>query len=114
MSRRVARVVAFIVPCLGAVASSTVSPHTGQTVDSPSRLEPGRAIERTLGAGSEHRYELVLQQGERAAVAAVQRGLDVGIRVVAPDGTILGEFDDEARDGREEQAEVVAVASGVH
>jgi CHAT domain-containing protein/Tfp pilus assembly protein PilF len=114
MSRCLARVVAFIVPCLGAVASSAISAHTGQAVDPPARLEPGRAIERTLGAGTEHRYELALQPGERAAVSALQRGLDVGIRVVAPDGTIVAEFDDEVRDGREEQAEVVAIASGVH
>jgi CHAT domain-containing protein/Tfp pilus assembly protein PilF len=114
MSRRVARVVALIVPCLGGAASSSIPLQTGPTVDVPARLEPGRPIERTLGAGAEHRYELTLQQGERAAVSALQRGLDVVIRVIAPDGAVLGDFDDELRDGREEQAEVVAVASGVH
>jgi CHAT domain-containing protein/Tfp pilus assembly protein PilF len=114
MSRRVAHVVALIVPCLGAVGSSAIPLQTGPAVDPPARLEPGRSIERTLGAGTEHRYVLTLQQGEHAAVSALQRGLDVVIRAIAPDGAILGEFNDEVRDGREEQAEVVAVASGVH
>ena len=53
---------------------------------------PGRSIERTLDGDAEHRYELVLKQGERAAVSVLQRGVDVVIRVIAPDGTVLGEF----------------------
>lgn len=106
----------LIVPCLGvlALASTSVSPLIGQTAERPARLEPGRSIERTLGGDAEHRYELVLKQGERAMVAALQRGLDVVIRVVAPDGAVLSEFARETRDGRDEQAEVVALASGIH
>jgi CHAT domain-containing protein/Tfp pilus assembly protein PilF len=88
--------------------------QSGQTIDPPARLEVGRAIERTLGAGAEHRYELALQQGEHAAVAALQRGLDLVVSVVAPDGSVLGQFADEVRDGQEEQAEMVAAASGIH
>lgn len=114
--------IALIVSCLGALASGAISPHAsetlgamaGQQVDAAVRLEPGQPIERTLGGDTEHRYELPLRQGERAAVSALQQKLDVVIRVSAPDGTILGEYDDEARDGRDEHAETVAVANGIH
>src|SRR5262245_30769308 len=109
MPRRVARSVALIVSCLGAVALASA-----QTADSPTRLESGRSIERSLSGHTQHRYELTLRQGERVEISALQRGLDVVIRVVAPDGTVLGQFDDEARDGREEYAEVVAVAGGTY
>ena len=114
MLRRVARAVALIVPCLGALASSSISPHAGQTIVRSARLEPGRSIEQPLGGDAEHRYELTLKQGECASVSVLQRGLDVVIRVIAPDGTILSEFARELRDGRDEHAEVVAVASGIH
>ena len=112
MPRRVARSVALIVPCLAALAPS---PQTSpQTTDPPVRLERGRPIERTLAGKATHRYELTLRQGERAAVAVLQRTVDVSITVVAPDGKVLAEFDDEARFAREEEAEVVATANGVH
>lgn len=107
-------IVALALPSLVVFASAAIPQQNGQTGDPPTRLEAGRSIDRTLDTGAEHRYALSLQQGERAAVAAVQRGLDVVITVVAPDGTVLGEFDDELRDGHDEQAEVVAVTSGVH
>jgi CHAT domain-containing protein len=114
MPRRIARAVALIVPCLGALASSSISPHSGQTADRSARLEPGRSIERSLDGDAEHRYELTLKQGERATVSVQQRGLDVVLRVLAPDGRVLSEYAREAREGRDEQAEVVAVASGIH
>jgi CHAT domain-containing protein/Tfp pilus assembly protein PilF len=114
MSRRVARIVALAVLSIVGFASASVSVQNGQTVDPPARLEAGHSIDRTLDTGAAHHYALMLQQGERAEVAAVQRGLDVVIQVAAPGGTVLGEFDDELRDGREERAEVVAVANGVH
>lgn len=109
MPRRAVRAVALIVSCLGAVALASAS-TSAQTADPPTRLEPGRSVERPLAGKATHRYALTLQQNERAEVSALQRGLDVVIRVAAPDGKVLGEFDDEARDGREEHAEVVAVA----
>src|SRR5688572_13116265 len=90
---RVARAVALIVPCLGAfaLASSPISFHPGQTADRSTRLEPGRPIERPLGGDAKHRYEITLKQGERAAVSVLQRGLDVAIQVIAPDGAVLND-----------------------
>jgi CHAT domain-containing protein/tetratricopeptide (TPR) repeat protein len=117
MSRRVARAVALIVPCLGALASGSISTYTGytgQTAVPSARLEPGRSIEQPLGGDAEHRYTLNLKQGEFAAVSVQQRGLDVVLQVLAPDGTILSECARETRDGQYEHAEVVAVASGIH
>lgn len=114
MPRRVARIVALAVLSLVAVTSASVSRPAAQTVDPPVQLEVGRSIERALDTGAEHRYVVTLQQGEHAAVAALQRDLDVVIRVVGSDGTVLGEFDEELRNGREEQAELVAVASGAY
>lgn len=106
MSRRVVRAFALLVPCAAALAA--------QTPERSAWLEPGRSIEQTLTGKAEHRYELTLRQGERAEISVLQRGLDVVIRVLAPDATVLGEFDDEPRDGRDEHAEVVAAASATH
>jgi CHAT domain-containing protein/Tfp pilus assembly protein PilF len=114
MLRHLARAIALIVPCLGALASGPISPHAGQAVVHATRLEPGRSIEQSLGGDAAHRYELNLKQGEFAAVSVLQRGLDVELRVIAPDGRVLSEYSREARDGREEHAEVVAVASGIY
>src|SRR5262245_49633486 len=107
MSRRVVRAVALV----SWLAGPTV---TGQTPDPPAPLDPGRPIERSPRRRAEHRYPLTLRQGERAEVAALQHGLDLAIRIVAPDGKVLGEYDEEAIDEREEQAEVVAIASGTY
>jgi CHAT domain-containing protein/Tfp pilus assembly protein PilF len=113
MSRRVARAVALLVPLLDALASASIASHD-QTGDSSVRLEPGRAIERTLGGGAEHRYELTLTQGQRAVVSVLQRGLDVAVRISGPAGAVLGAFDDASRAAEEEHAEIVADVSGVY
>src|SRR5690349_18685862 len=105
MSRRVVRAVALIVPCVGVLGALASSRIAAQTPAQSTRLESGRPIEQTLTGRAEHRYELTLRQGEHADVSVLQRSLDVVIQIAAPDGTILGEFDDEPREGRDEHAD---------
>jgi len=114
MPRRVASVVALLVPCFVALVSSATVPASGQAPDPPARLEPGRTIERPLAGGEEHRYALALTQGAHAGVVIAQRGIDVVVEVDSPGGTLVGHYDDEARDGRDERVDVVAEVSGIY
>ncbi|HYE95137.1 MAG TPA: serine hydrolase [Rubricoccaceae bacterium] len=53
----------------------------------------GRLVERTMAAGEPHAYTLSLDAGQFVAGRAVQRGVDVVVRVAGPGGEALGEFD---------------------
>jgi hypothetical protein len=52
-------------------------------------LEPGRAVERQLTRGEEHRYQIALTAGECANVVVEQLGIDiVATSAVAPDSAV--------------------------
>lgn len=114
MPRRVGWTTGLIAPCLVTLVSSAAAPPPPQTADGTPRLEPGHTVERSLAAGEEHRYELALTQGSLAVVAIAQRGMDVVVKIVAPDGTVLDELDEEDRDQRDEVARVAAETTGIH
>jgi CHAT domain-containing protein/Tfp pilus assembly protein PilF len=61
------------------------------------RLEPGKPIERELSAGASHSYQLALGAGQYAKLMVDQRGIDVVVRLLRPDGKQIAEFDSESR-----------------
>jgi len=111
MFRRLARAIALLAPWVGALASRSIS--SAPAALPSERLESGSSIERSL-AGTEHHYWLSLDEGECAQVSVLQRGLDVAVLASGPDGVLLGHFDEEQRDGLEEQAEFVATQPGIY
>jgi CHAT domain-containing protein len=102
MSGHRGRTIALLVPCLSAFLAA------------PQRLDVGDPIERPLSGAQEHRYEITLQAGEYAAVSLTQRHLDVVAKVVAPDGAVLTDFNNEPRLDRDERVDVVADAAGTY
>jgi len=52
-------------------------------------LAPEKAAERELSTGTIHRYLLELQAGDYVRVAIDQQSIDVGARLLAPDGTLV-------------------------
>ena len=101
MFARFVRAAAFIVFSSGLLfAQSQTSPS-----DKP-------IAERSIAGGDVHRYELVLAAGEYVRAPVTQRGVDVVVQAIGPDGGVLGRFNDEMRNGVDEQFELVAGESG--
>lgn len=67
------------------------------------RLEPGRAVEAELKGGEGHRYEIDLAAGQTVHLVAAQRGIDVVLRLRAPDGSLVAEVDSPTGDQGAEQ-----------
>jgi hypothetical protein len=56
-------------------------------------LEPGKSIERELAGSQAHAYQLTLAAGQFLHVVAEQRGIDVVVMLIRPDGKELIEVD---------------------
>jgi CHAT domain-containing protein len=108
------RTVALLVPCLSALLASHPRLPAAQTTEPAQRLDTGRVIEATLRGRQQHRYELHLQAGDYAGVSLTQPNIDVIANIVAPDGVVLTNFNNELRLGRDERIEVVADAAGTY
>jgi CHAT domain-containing protein/Tfp pilus assembly protein PilF len=83
-----------------------------QTVESVP-LEPEKAIERQLAGGQSHEYQLALQAGQYARVAADQITINLSISCVGPDGKERFAVD-ASPIGDAEDAELIADASGIY
>ena len=57
------------------------------------QLEQRKPIERTLEGKETHAYTIALEAGQFLDAAVNQRGVDVVVRVFAPDATLLAEID---------------------
>jgi tetratricopeptide (TPR) repeat protein len=75
-------------------------------------LERGKPIERELAAGQNHTYQIGLAEGDFLSVAVEQRGIDVTVRVVGPEGKQISEIDAELRKQGEELVLQVAEVAG--
>jgi CHAT domain-containing protein len=89
---------------------------TGSAQNQPDdlTLEPGRAIERQLTRGEEHRYRIALTAGECVNVVVEQLGIDVIVHARDPGGALIADFQDEVRIRGHEPVEVVANANGAY
>ncbi|MGH9834003.1 MAG: hypothetical protein ACRD9Y_13360, partial [Blastocatellia bacterium] len=56
-------------------------------------LEPGKPVERELSGGQTHIYTLTLNANQIARVVAEQKGVDLTLSALAPDGTKLFDVD---------------------
>lgn len=59
----------------------------------PVRLEVGRPVVRDLAGGASHSYLVRVEEGQYLRLAADQRGIDVKLRLLAPDGSVVREVD---------------------
>jgi len=86
--------------------------NTGaQSAQEVSVIEPGKPIERELAGGQSHSYQITLTEGQFLEVIVEQRGIDVVVRLLGPDGKQIAEFDSEIRrQGQETVSQVAEIA----
>jgi len=83
------------------------------STEPPPQLEPGRAVERDISARQVQAFRVALDSGALVRVALTQRGIDLVVSIVGPDGARLAEVDSSA-DGREQEALALARHTGDH
>ena len=76
------------------------------------QLERDKPIERELAGGQSHSYQLALDEGQYANLVVDQRGIDVVVQLLEPDGKQIAEFDSERRLRAQESVSLVAEATG--
>ncbi|MGH9843947.1 MAG: CHAT domain-containing tetratricopeptide repeat protein, partial [Blastocatellia bacterium] len=74
--------------------------------------EPGKPVEREIAGGQSHNYQMTLTEGQFLSVAVEQRGIDVAVRLLGPDGKLIYEFDSEIGSRGQETVLLVAEVSG--
>jgi hypothetical protein len=77
-------------------------------------MQIGTSVERTMGPGEVHRFAIPLRQGDFAEVVVDQHGIDVIVRVIAPGGATVGEFDSPNGAQGPENVGVAAVTAGTY
>jgi tetratricopeptide (TPR) repeat protein len=78
------------------------------------KLEAGTPIERELRGGESHTYEIVLQAEQFLNMVVEQRGIDVVVEVIGPDGKQLMEVDSPNGTVGPEPLQLVTKAAGVY
>jgi CHAT domain-containing protein len=112
-------IVAFCAVLITGAAACRVRPedpqggsHEMNVEAEPVRLEVGQPVLRDLPGGGSHSYLVGLTSGQYVRVAADQRGIDVILRLFAPDGTLIREVDSPNGSQGPEKASEVARMTG--
>jgi CHAT domain-containing protein len=75
------------------------------------KLEQGKPLEGDLKGGEGHAYEVDLKAGDYAYVIADQKGIDVAVRLIGPDGHLIVRVDSpNGAKGPEPMHEIAEVA----
>lgn len=82
----------------------------GQSVS----LQQGVSVERALARGQRHSFNVSLEQDQYLQVVVDQRGIDVVVRVFAPGGRMLGEFDSPNGTDGPESVSLISATSGAY
>jgi CHAT domain-containing protein len=93
---------------------TAIAPLPSRQVTGVSKLVEGRAYERQLGRGDDHRYLLTLRTGECVRIIVEHHGVDVVVQTRDAAGNIIAEVDDEIRPYGEEQVDLTADVSGIY
>src|SRR5262249_16506909 len=56
-------------------------------------VEPGKPVERELSGGQSHSYKLAMVSGQYSRIVIEQRGIDVVVALLTPDGKKISEVD---------------------
>lgn len=85
-----------------------------QTNTDPVVLESGPGIERELAGGQTHRYQVNLTAGQFAHLSVEQKGIDVVVKLFAPDGVLVTEVDSPNGKMGPEPVRLVVEVTGVY
>ena len=78
------------------------------------KLEPGKPIERELKLGEVHSYEIMLVAGQFVRAVVEQRGIDVSVAAIEPEGKELSDNDGSAFLQGSVSIEIEACSSGAY
>lgn len=81
---------------------------------SPTTLQVGTPIERTLATGQSQEFTINLAENTFIQLVVEQRGIDVVVKVVSPAGKPMGEYDSPNGDEGPEHVSFVAAAAGAY
>ena len=97
-------------------AASALLAAAGQsavTSDAPVLLKVGTAVEREISGTARHAYQFGLEPGEVATIAVEQRGIDMTIELIGPDGSAIVQMNDEYRLRAAESLDVLAESAAM-
>ena len=77
-------------------------------------LERGSSLDQSLGPSASRRYTLGLRKGESAEVTVTQRGADVVLELLAPDGRRVDSVDSPTGSTGDEELAIVAEVDGAY
>jgi len=105
-----------IVPVVLGVALLAATPHvSAQTAADAADLVPGRPVERELKGGETQTLHVALEAGQYLGVVVEQRGIDVVVHVLGPDGAPRRAYvDNVTGTSGAESVDVVADAAGAY
>lgn len=84
---------------------------SAQSAQDVRTLEPDKTVERELAGGQSHTYQVRLSPGQYLEVTVAQRGIDVAVMLMGPDGKRIAQFDNDSRaQGQEVVTQVVETA----
>src|SRR6188508_3337387 len=78
------------------------------------RLELNKSVERDLTAIDSHSYTIDLKSGEYLNAVVNQKGIDVSVRILAPDNSKIADIDSPNGDKGEEPIRLEAKMSGTY
>ncbi len=102
-----------VIVLLAGIFLLAVQPFFGQEQDAR-LLEMNKPVERELKAGETHSYKIALEQGQFLGAAVNQRGIDVVVRVFAPDSTKIAEIDSPNGSAGDEPVALEAKTAGAY
>jgi len=79
-----------------------------------SNLVPDCVIEGSLARGEQHWYRIALARGEYISAAVELRGIDALVQTRGPDGSAIGDFQDQAGGRVAEEVALVADTDGTY
>ncbi len=106
----------WTVRCVAVTLLLLLSANTAESQpESAYPLTMGQPVAREMRGGEQHTYQLTLTAGQYARVALEQKGIDVVLALLAPDGTTLLEVDNNLSGTRGmEMVSLVADAGGTY
>jgi CHAT domain-containing protein/Tfp pilus assembly protein PilF len=99
---------------IASLAFTYLSSLAQSPLPQPPEIEPGKQIESELKAGQTNAYKLNLVAGQFIHVVVDQKGIDVKVNLLAPDGSTIISIDGPNGPNGPEEMAIIASSSGEH
>jgi CHAT domain-containing protein len=105
---------AIVDVCLQVVDESAKASDARQERADGRALELDKPIERDMSGGESHFYQLAITSGHFALVVVEQKGIDVAVKLFAPDGKLFIEVDSPNGTQGPEPFSLIGGATGIY